>query len=94
MSTGLIVLLTIIFIVAVLVLTGQFQKIPTVRLFINIFRYRKIETEWQIKYDAYAPKEGEPAPDFELMDVKGGKSIKLSEFKGRKPVGLIFGSFT
>jgi peroxiredoxin len=32
---------------------------------------------------------GEPAPDFELTDVSG-KSIRLSDFRGQKPVVLAF----
>lgn len=51
-----------------------------------------------------APEEGEMAPDFEL-DVLGKKSrsvgkkkpakrVRLSKSKGKKPVALIFGSYT
>ena len=50
--------------------------------------------EWQARYDPLAPKAGDPAPDFELFDVEGAHAIRLSEFKGKKPVALIFGSFT
>jgi peroxiredoxin len=32
---------------------------------------------------------GEPAPDFELTDVEG-KLIRLSDFRGRKPIVLAF----
>ncbi len=32
---------------------------------------------------------GEPAPDFELEDVQGN-SIRLSEYRGSKPVILAF----
>ena len=55
-----------------------------------------------------APKEGDRAPDFELRlwvqekEVKKGKGtrkevspkIRLSSFAGKKPVALIFGSYT
>ena len=51
-------------------------------------------TVWQKKYDALAPKIGEPAPDFKLLDLKGENPISLSEFQGIMPVVLIFGSFT
>jgi len=37
---------------------------------------------------------GDPAPDFSLPDVKKTKEVKLSSFKGKKPVVLIFGSYT
>jgi peroxiredoxin len=55
---------------------------------------RKEGTSWQIKYDADAPKIGDPAPDFELRDINGENPILLSSFQGTKPVVLIFGSFT
>ena len=37
---------------------------------------------------------GDPAPDFTLPDVKKTAEIKLSSFQGKKPVVLIFGSYT
>lgn len=41
-------------------------------------------------------KVGDPAPDFNLKyeaaDKKG--SVKLSSFKGKQPVVLVFGSYT
>jgi len=38
--------------------------------------------------------EGKPAPDFQLKTVDGKKEVKLSSFAGKKPVALIFGSYT
>jgi hypothetical protein len=38
--------------------------------------------------------EGKPAPDFQLKTVDGKKEVKLSSFTGKKPVALIFGSYT
>ncbi len=32
---------------------------------------------------------GEPAPDFELMDVNGNR-VRLSDYRGSKPVVLAF----
>ncbi|MBC8505852.1 MAG: redoxin domain-containing protein [Anaerolineales bacterium] len=49
---------------------------------------------WQKKFDVQAPRVGEPAPDFELYDSEGQNPVRLSDFKGEKPVALIFGSFT
>lgn len=49
---------------------------------------------WQKKYDPLAPKVGEEAPDFTLRDVTGKNQVRLSDFRGSKPVALIFGSFT
>ena len=40
------------------------------------------------------PKVGEMAPDFELKTTDGKRSVKLSSFRGKQPVVLIFGSFT
>jgi peroxiredoxin len=49
---------------------------------------------WHERYGPKAPKEGDPAPDFELRDAGGKNPFRLSDFKGKKPVALIFGSFT
>jgi hypothetical protein len=57
-------------------------------------QYLKKERAWQKQYDALAPKAGDLAPDFELRDVKGGNPFRLSDFRGEKPVALIFGSYT
>jgi peroxiredoxin len=56
--------------------------------------YRKMTQTWQTKYDAGAPKQGDPAPDFELWDANGEHSVRLSGFQNKKPVALVFGSFT
>jgi hypothetical protein len=57
-------------------------------------KYRKQHMEWQQKYDVLAPKEGEFAPDFVLSDIDGGNPVRLSDFRDKKPVALIFGSYT
>jgi len=49
---------------------------------------------WQKKYTPLAPKTGDEAPDFELRDANGENPVRLSDFRGKKPVALIFGSFT
>ncbi len=49
---------------------------------------------WQKHHDATAPKVGDAAPDFELSDVHGEHTVRLSDFRGKKPVALIFGSYT
>lgn len=41
-----------------------------------------------------APKRGETAPDFELTDARTGRARKLSDWRGKKPVVLFFGSQT
>ena len=40
------------------------------------------------------PALGRLAPDFELADHEHKRRIRLSQFRGQKPVVLIFGSFT
>jgi hypothetical protein len=40
------------------------------------------------------PKVGAPAPDFALKTQDTGKLIRLSDFRGKKPVVIVFGSFT
>ena len=49
---------------------------------------------WHRRYGPHAPKVGDVAPDFELVDVEGKQRVRLSDFRERKPVALIFGSFT
>lgn len=39
-------------------------------------------------------KVGDPAPDFDLKKLHGMGNVKLSTFKGKRPVVLIFGSYT
>lgn len=40
------------------------------------------------------PQPGEMAPDFELRSPDGNTTVKLSSFRGKKPVVLAFGCFT
>ncbi len=49
---------------------------------------------WQKVFDPKAPKEGDPSKDFRLADVNGQNAIRLSQFVGKRPVALVFGSFT
>ncbi len=37
---------------------------------------------------------GDLAPDFSLRKVKSDETVRLSAFRGKKPVALLFGSFT
>jgi len=57
--------------------------------------WRKLEVVgWQQKHNPNAPKIGDMAPDFFLHDTTGKKSIRLSDYRGKQAVVLIFGSFT
>ena len=60
----------------------------------STIKNRQEANSWQKKYDPQAPKIGDIAPDFELLDIHGENPISLSEYKGKLPVALIFGSFT
>jgi peroxiredoxin len=60
----------------------------------NVVQLRREAKARQAQLDALAPKVGEMAPDFELRDVNGQNPVRLSAFRGQKPVALIFGSFT
>jgi hypothetical protein len=44
--------------------------------------------------ETLAPAVGEQAPDFTLPRLDSGAPVQLSSFRGRKPVALIFGSYT
>jgi hypothetical protein len=49
---------------------------------------------WQTEHNPNVPKIGDMAPDFQLSDQTGEKTVRLSDFRGKKPVVLVFGSFT
>ena len=49
---------------------------------------------WQRVHDARAPRVGDEAPDFELSDAAGTRTVRLSSFRGDRPVALVFGSYT
>ena len=59
-----------------------------------IFSYRNKVMKRQLTLNKLAPKAGDLAPDFTLSDISGTDSVTLSDFRGKKPVALIFGSFT
>lgn len=44
--------------------------------------------------ETLAPEIGSDAPDFNLPCLGSAEHIRLSSFRGRKPVALIFGSYT
>jgi peroxiredoxin len=60
--------------------------------FIINFRRRKVSEQKEL--GRQAPKAGDLAPDFTLLDITGSQSVTLSDFRGQKPVVLVFGSFT
>ena len=60
----------------------------------TVKKYRTKSHKLQVKLDKKAPKTGDVAPDFTLFDVTGTQSVTLSDFRGQKPVALVFGSYT
>jgi hypothetical protein len=61
---------------------------------LNALRIRREFKARQQQLDALAPKAGDLAPDFELRDFNSENPVRLSDFRGQKPVALIYGSFT
>ena len=59
-----------------------------------MMKYRSDKMGAQKEFDRRAPKSGDLAPDFTLKDASGTRSVTLSDFRGKKPVALVFGSFT
>jgi hypothetical protein len=59
-----------------------------------MIKLRKQEKAWQERFEPGAPKPGDVAPDFELRDVDGENPVCLSDYRGKKPVALVFGSYT
>ena len=60
----------------------------------ELIRVKKEMKAWRRQFVPLAPKVGDIAPDFELYDTNGKDSLRLSDFRGKKPVALIFGSYT
>ena len=50
--------------------------------------------EFIARRETHAPDVGTLAPDFELPLRDGDGRVRLSAFRGSKPVALIFGSYT
>lgn len=61
---------------------------------ISILKIRKKLMKRQKGLDKLAPIAGDMAPDFTLENIAGTETITLSDFRGKKPVALIFGSYT
>ncbi|MDH3685425.1 MAG: hypothetical protein OEP95_04325 [Myxococcales bacterium] len=64
------------------------------RILFKAQEWRTHELEWQLANDVRSPKVGDLAPDFELQDPSGEETIRLSSFRGKRPVALVFGSYT
>ena len=58
--------------------------------------YKRKEREANKKhgFGIGALKPGSPAPDFKLKKLDANEDVQLSSFAGKKPVALIFGTYT
>ena len=65
----------------------------------------RMPPEQRAKYEGYVKKmgdsrgdgklkAGDPAPDFQLKQLHSERVLQLSQFKSKKPVALVFGSYT
>ena len=61
---------------------------------ISILKIRRKLMKRQKRLDQLAPQAGDMAPDFTLQTIAGTETLTLSDFRGQKPVALIFGSYT
>ena len=64
------------------------SKLPTLAYFLFPF-----EPMWLVARRGQL-KVGDPAPDFALKTADSSQVVRLSSFRGQKPVALIFGSHT
>ena len=69
----------------------SFEEGDNMLKFIQMQRKAKAR---QKEIEVSTPKKGDVAPDFHVYDVNSDRVVSLSSFKGKKPVALIFGSFT
>jgi hypothetical protein len=50
--------------------------------------------EGVVARDEMGPKVGQEPPDFFLKKLESEERVRLSSFKGERPVALVFGSYT
>lgn len=62
-----------------------------IKRYVNGFRE---SLTWHREHDPRAPRAGDLAPTFELGDAKGASTVRLSQYRDKRPVALLFGSFT
>lgn len=73
---------------------GEDNLVLGADLLVHSMEWRNEEVAWQRALDPKSPKVGDMAPDFELQDPEGNVSVRLSDFRGKRPVALVFGSYT
>lgn len=57
-------------------------------------KHMRQEKAWQGEHNPKAPKPGDLAPDFELQAIDGIAPFRLSDYRSKKPVALVFGSIS
>jgi hypothetical protein len=73
---------------------GEDNLVLGADLLLHSMEWRNEEIAWQQELDRKSPKVGDEAPDFELQDPEGNIRVRLSDFRGKRPVALVFGSYT
>jgi hypothetical protein len=73
---------------------GEDNLVLGADLLVHSMEWRNEEIAWQQSRDPKSPKVGDLAPDFELQDPEGNIRVRLSDFRGKRPVALVFGSYT
>ncbi|OUR94896.1 hypothetical protein A9Q81_14095 [Gammaproteobacteria bacterium 42_54_T18] len=58
----------------------------------DVMTYRPLEQNWQNEFDINAPKAGQQAVEFSLLQSDGKTTSHLSDFLGEKPVVLFLGA--
>jgi len=57
-------------------------------------RGRRLRGEFRDRRFPDRLQEGDQAPDFTLRSLDGKRTATLSDYRGKKPVALVFGSYT
>ncbi len=64
------------------------------RLGLTRERWERMQAEFRER-EAGAPEQGDPAPDFTLPQLGDrSRTVQLASFFGKRPIALIFGSYT
>lgn len=71
---------------------GQFARVMA-HVPPPVFKILPFQSLWLIAREG-GLEVGDTAPDFDLPLVDGSARVRLSAFRGEKPVVLVFGSYT
>ena len=64
-------------------------------LFPGYIKFKAVDTGYLYFFTGFRlPLVKHSFPDFTLMDISGTESITLSDYRGKRPVAMVFGSFT